>query len=65
MQPGLLFYCEDGSFSDGPQTVGDPDADGVFTVEHCLCVGGRQRVRVTQTLQRRFLFPEEDEDLDG
>jgi len=62
MQPGLLFYCEDGSFSDGPQTVGDPEADGVFTVEHCLCVGGRQRVRVTQTLQRRFLFPEEDED---
>ena len=70
--PGLAVF-EDGSFSDGPLCLWDAlDADsrgeqqgspsfGVVTSHTCICVGGRERVVVTQTLQVKALVAEEED----
>jgi hypothetical protein len=74
--PGLAVF-EDGSFSDGPVCLWDVleegGADGsaaqqgspsfgVVNAHTCICVGGRQRVVVTQTLQVKVLVEEEEEE---
>ena len=73
--PGLAVF-EDGSFSDGPVCLWDAlegwmaDSEqpgspsfGVVTAHTCICVGGRQRVVVTQTLQVKALVEDEDEEV--
>ena len=75
--PGLAVF-EDGSFSDGPVCLWDAlegwmadsaqpgsPSFGVVTAHTCICVGGRQRVVVTQTLQVKALVEDEEEEDSG